>query len=70
MIQLNHGVAGFDNDQIKDILYYISTIWLLILSTLFVFNKCTATDKVDCVCMNKDVLQQPWPQQLASMMKL
>ncbi len=27
--------AGFDNDEIKDILYYISTIRILILSILF-----------------------------------
>ncbi len=25
IIELNHGIPGFDNDQIKDILYYIST---------------------------------------------
>ncbi len=42
-----HGIAGFDNDEIKDILYYISTIWILILSILFHFNKCTATDQID-----------------------
>ncbi len=29
-----------------------------IISILFYFNKCTATDKIDCVCMNKNVLQQ------------
>ncbi len=60
IIELNHGVAEFDNDEIKGILFYISTIWILILSILFYFNKCTAPDQVDCecVCMNKDVLQQ------------
>ncbi len=26
IIELNHGIPGFDNDEIKDILYYISTI--------------------------------------------
>ncbi len=26
IIELNHGILGFDNDEIKDILYYISTI--------------------------------------------
>ncbi len=48
IIELNHGVAGFNNNEIKDILYYISTIQILIL---FYFNKCTATDEVDCVCV-------------------
>ncbi len=26
IIELYHGIPGFDNDEIKDILYYISTI--------------------------------------------
>ncbi len=26
IIELNHGIPGLDNDEIKDILYYISTI--------------------------------------------
>ncbi len=26
IIELNHGIPRFDNDEIKDILYYISTI--------------------------------------------
>ncbi len=26
IIELNHGIHGFDNDEIKHILYYISTI--------------------------------------------
>ncbi len=26
IIELNHGIPGFDNDEIKDFLYYISTI--------------------------------------------
>ncbi len=26
IIELNHGIPGFDNDKIKDILYFISTI--------------------------------------------
>ncbi len=26
IIELNHGIPGFDNDETKDILYYISTI--------------------------------------------
>ncbi len=26
IIEPNHGISGFDNDEIKDILYYISTI--------------------------------------------
>ncbi len=26
IIELNHGIPGFDNDEIKDVLYYISTI--------------------------------------------
>ncbi len=26
IIELNHRIPGFDNDEIKDILYYISTI--------------------------------------------
>ncbi len=58
IIELNNEISGFDNDEIKDILYYISTIYILILSILFYFNKCTATDQIDCVCMNNDVLQQ------------
>ncbi len=33
--------TGFDNDEIKDILYYMSTIEILILSILFYFNKCS-----------------------------
>ncbi len=49
IIELNHGIPGFDNDEIKDIFYYISTISILILSILFYFNKCTATDQSDCV---------------------
>ncbi len=51
IIELNHEIPGFDNDEIKDILYYIPTILILILSILFYFNKCTATDQLDCVCM-------------------
>ncbi len=49
IIELNHGIPGFDNDEIKDILYYISTISILILSIWFYFNKCTVTDQIDCV---------------------
>ncbi len=56
IIEMNHGVAGFYHVDIKDILYYISTIWILILSIFVYFNKCTVTDQV--VCMNKEVLQQ------------
>ncbi len=26
ILELNHGIPGLDNDEIKDILYYISTI--------------------------------------------
>ncbi len=26
IMELNHGIAGFNYDEIKDILYYISTI--------------------------------------------
>ncbi len=26
IIEVNHGIAGFDNDEIKEFLYYISTI--------------------------------------------
>ncbi len=37
--------------KLKDILYYISTIWILILSILFYFNNRTTTDQVDCVCV-------------------
>ncbi len=48
---------GFDNDEIKEILYYILTIWILILSILLYLNMCTATDQVDCVYMNKDLSQ-------------
>ncbi len=50
-IELKHGVDEFDNDEIKDILYYISTIWQVILSILFYFIKSTATDQVECVCV-------------------
>ncbi len=49
IIELNNGIPGFDNDEIKDVLYYISTISILILSILFYFNKCTSTDQIDCV---------------------
>ncbi len=49
IIELNHVIPGFDNDEIKDILYYISTISILIWSILFYLNKCTATDQIDCV---------------------
>ncbi len=32
-------------------LYYILTIWILIVSILFYIIKCTSTDQVDCVCV-------------------
>ncbi len=44
IIELNLGIPGFDNDEIKDTLYFISTLSILILSILFYFNNCTPTD--------------------------
>ncbi len=51
IIQLNHGIVWFNNDEIKEILSYIPTMWILILSIVF-YNSKTATDQVDvCVCV-------------------
>ncbi len=58
IIELDHGIPGFDNDEIKDILYYISTTLILTLSILFYFNKCTATDQIDCVYIRIKMLSQ------------
>ncbi len=48
IIELNHGILDLIMMKSKTF-HIISQLYILILSILFYFNKCTATDQIDCV---------------------